>query len=65
MKADRRDRGTEENAFGPLWTTGGRDFHRPWAKVPVLMTSECRIDGVWRPGAGIVLIEMSGGGSAR
>ena len=54
MKADERDRGTNGNAFGPLR-----------AKIQILMTSDCRIDAVWRPGAGTVLIEMSGGGSAR
>ncbi len=65
MKADKRDSGSNRNAFGPLWATGGRDFHRLWAKVPVLMTAECRIDAVRRPGIGTALIEMDGGGSAR
>ena len=64
MKAGRGDFGIDMNGMGPLWSTGGRDFRRSWATVTVLMTAECRIDAVWRPGLGTALIEMDGGGGA-
>lgn len=62
MKAGKGDLRGDHNAITLLWLAGGRDFQRRQAKLPVLMTAECRIDAVWRPGTGIALIELDGGG---